>query len=215
MFFLYKKLLRYIKSNKYTYNPQRYYYESYIKKYKRLAGYYDLMELLTSKEELRTNEVITLMRGHAFDIKRENLFRKYKKPWSEFRIKILSITIDILIFKISLGGNPTHLEIHMTEGVVFYFKYCFSEYISYDDKHLIIEIIQDKYLDGREMSIDKNNIIDSSGTVLQIEDDVNFNIYYCNLNSIVFQRLRLHRKNYDKRMSKYEGKKVENLRKKL
>lgn len=57
--------------------------------------------------------------------------------------------------------------------------------------------------------------MDSSGTILQIEDSVNFNIYYCNLNSTVFQRLRLHQKNYDKRKSKQEAIKVEELKEKL
>jgi hypothetical protein len=158
MFFIVKKLVKFIKKDKSAYNPQRYYYESLFERYKSLSGYYNLIELLTSKEELKTNEVITLMPGYPFNMKREEVFRNYKNPWTKFRIRKLNLTIDILIYKIFLGGYPAHLEIHVTKDSLFYYKYAFSGDISKEDKQSIIEIIQNKYLDGNSMSIKQTKL---------------------------------------------------------
>ena len=216
MFFLVDTIIKKMRGKKKSdYNPRRYYYESLFERYKNLSGYYNLMEMLSTKSGLKSNETISLINGHSFNLERTLVFENFKNPWKKFRIKKLGLTIDIFIFKLFLGGYPAHLEIHMTKEHLFYFKYAFSGNISELDKQTMIEIIQNKYLNGCKIDISSQNIVDSSQTILQIEDGVNFNFYYSNLNSQVFQKLNRHKQNYDRRKSKEKEIKVEELRKKL
>jgi hypothetical protein len=192
---LFGKILNFLKKdNSISYYPRKYYYESMIDKYKDLSAYYNL-ELVNTKKSLFTNKAITLIKGQKFNLKRKQIIENFGKPRVKFRIREQSLIIDILIYKIYLGEYPIRLEIHMNKGNLYYYKYTFisKQTMTSEDKQKIISIIQDKYLQGSQIDIATQNIINKHKKVLQVEDDVNFKIYYMDLSSITFQRLSAYK----------------------
>lgn len=208
--------LKRINYNRNSYYSKKYYYESLYDSFRDLKGYYELL-VFESHNLLKTDKIISLLKGQAFNVRKNKILEKYKKPRIRFRIIEQSFEIDIFIYIINLGEHPVRLEIHLNKGLLFYYKYSFSqsENINCKHKQKIIKIIQDKYLHGAAIDITSQNIIDKNQTILKIEDNVNFNIHYANFSSATFKELMNYREYYERRVARKNKMKLRELKERL
>ncbi len=174
--------------------PRRDYFESIFDHYKDLSGYFTLPFTIPNNA-FKTDEAISLISGKNFELTKKEITQKFGVPRAKFRIRKDNLAINIYIFNLTLGEYPVRLEVHMNRNVLFYFKYSFSATINItkEDRLFILQIIKEKYLHKGALIKMPQTIFDKNQTLLQIVDDVNFEISYINLRSAALQELSNHR----------------------
>jgi len=86
---------------------------------------------------------------------------------------------------------------------LFLYTYTFS-YLNLEDKNEIIQILKEKYLEGKSKDIINNYIVDKNKNIILLEDSIDFSIYYSYKNNIALEMILEY---IDLKKVKDEGKK--------
>jgi hypothetical protein len=203
--------------NKYYHNIN-YYYQQLVEYYTDFSEYSRITDLYKKKELLATDQIISFQEDHLFNQKNKKQILKkirFKQALFKYRIKKNDLNIEIYFYKIKIGGFKVKLEIHFHERKMFYYNYTFTDYSNNQQLRDIIEIIQEKYLDGLPMDIYTQNIIDQDQTVLSIENTMELRIHYISTKSSIIQTLSNYKETSTNMKVKAREKKQNDLKNKL
>lgn len=205
-----------VKNRSSYYYPRYYYYERLVEHYKDLSEYYRIIAMFEAKTDLKTNEVITLIEKIKFDeITKRIILKKYRKPQFKYKIQEKYLQIEILFYKIYIGGYRVKLELHMYEHKLFYYNYTFTNNLNNQQRQEIIKIIQEKYLQDILFDASKQNIIDENHTQIHIENSLELKIHYLNTMNNAVQVMNIYKKTQENEKHKNTWKKRAELLKRL
>jgi len=185
------------------YYPRNYYYEKILDKYSDGHFYVNLINNLKKINEIETNTEIRLIDNKKLnEIVIKDIIRKYGKPNYKIICEDL-FEIKVLFYRQKLAYHKTKLEFHFCKNNLFLYTYTFS-YLNLEDKNEIIQILKEKYLEGKSKDIINNYIVDKNKNIILLEDSIDFSIYYSYKNNIALEMILEY---IDLKKVKDEGKK--------
>lgn len=152
--------------------PQRYYYESLVNKYRDVSSYEKLKEMVCKKQTVLATKGIY----KSYSFSKQDAYKRHGRSQYFFIINA-SLKMELLYYRIMLGGHKVKLEMHFKEDELFHCSYRFS-YLKDTQKQEIINIIEQKYFGGEHLDYRSNNISDVNKTTINIEDSIDFTINY-------------------------------------
>lgn len=213
---IFRNIFKKIKNSSSYYYPRYYYYEQLVERYKDLSEYYRIIAMLEAKTVLKTNEVIAIFEKIIFDkITKKTILKKYGKPQFKYKIQEKYLQIEILFYKINIGGYRVKLELHMYERKLFYYNYTFTNNLNNQQRQEIIKIIQEKYSQDSLFDASKQDIIDENHTQIHIENSLELKIHYLNTMNNAVQVMSIYKKNQENEKHKNTWKKRAELLKRL
>ncbi len=180
---------------KLDYYPRYYYYEILLDKYRDGLFYSNLINNLKKTDGIKTDTEIRL-----FDNKIPNevvindIIRKYGKPNYKIIYEDL-FEIKVLFYRQKLGEHKTKVEFHFFRNNLFFYTYTFP-YLNLENKNEIIQMIKEKYLEGKSEDIINNfitsnlsYIVDKNKNIILYNDSIDFSIYYYCDNKKIMEKI--------------------------
>jgi hypothetical protein len=132
---------------------------------------------LKNRIGVKTNTEIRL---HGYE-KKSNIYLKYivkKNGKPNYKATIENLAeVEILFYRIKFGDHKSRVEFHFFNNSLFFYSFTFSHHNGNCKKELI-QIINEKYLEGKPIDMNSNYIIDKNNNVIMLKDDVQTSIYY-------------------------------------
>lgn len=164
------------------------YYKRHLDESKSIEPYLKLINDLEYGTGVETNIEMQLF-DHKKDneISKKDVIRNFDRPNYSFVCEALK-EIEILFYRRKLGSHKTKLEFHFFKNKLFLYTYKFS-YLSSEDRKEIIEILDEKYLEKQNVSIQNSHIEDKNHNIIMLRDNLEFSIKYLDKNSIAFKTI--------------------------
>ncbi|MBL4660194.1 MAG: hypothetical protein JKY19_07545 [Alcanivoracaceae bacterium] len=173
-----------------NYSSREYYYKRLSEKNEGLSTYFDLMNV-THKKKVKTSTRLIHFEGKVSNqlMTIADVIDKYGKPQYKFFKKHLSLSITVLFYKLMFGSQKVKLELHFHNNLLFHYNTTFS-YLNNESKNLIINIFRKKYLNGDQLDIKNDCIVDSKNSSITFSDNMDFivNYSYC-MGSLFFKNI--------------------------
>jgi hypothetical protein len=125
------------------------YYNSLLSRYNEPTLYSNLLSDIKNKNKLVTNEEVLLIRNKPFyQTKTADVREKYGK--SDYYVKSkYPISKEIFFYRLVLAKHRVNLELHFYNKELFFYNYSFPCLKTFD-KHEIMRVIENKYLNGEK-----------------------------------------------------------------
>jgi len=170
-----KKTIFQLYYRKLGYDNKGHHYEQLLGKYNNIENYLQVYKDALEKKKICTSNEIFLKNNLEFDCTINKAERLYDKP--HYVIKnTTDHNINILFYRLLIGGQKVKCEMHFYEKRLFFFNYTFS-YVTDPDKELIIKVIHNKYLSD-SFDYQNENIIDKNGNIITINESHGLVINY-------------------------------------
>ncbi len=183
-----KKSLSNIFKPKDEYRHREYYYENLFNKYKDATSYQSIITKVKSKHNIVSQRMISFDDNPFEKVTKQNIVKLYGKP--SYQNKTDSVlNTELFFYRLIIGGHKVKLDMHFHNNHLFFYSYTFS-YLKEDEKLLIINLIEKKYLNGQHFDYKNFNITDNRHSVIHIIDAFDFTIdYISSITSDLFKNI--------------------------
>lgn len=180
-----KKLYRTSTSKSDTESLRSYYYQQLLEKCNNNDFNLELHKELESKNSICINDDILHNHKMKFGCSIHDVKRKFGLKAHYSVSSKINPTIDILLYRLMIGGQKVKCELHFFENSLFIFNYTFS-YLSSKSKEIISNLIFDKYLQ-RSFDFANQKITDGAGNTINVNDGNTFEINYVASGDVFFK----------------------------
>lgn len=108
------------------------------------------------------------------DLTKKDIISIFGKPNYQVAIQN-SIETSVFFYKQNFGNHNVKVEFHFFKDNLIFYVYTFSNLKNIKE---ITEVIKEKYLNGRDVDIINENIIDKNKNRIHIRNSVYFEVYY-------------------------------------
>jgi hypothetical protein len=196
------------------YYPRYRYYERLLEKYSDGTFYSRLIHKIKSVKGRETKTSINHIEHKPFkETSITDIIKKHGKPNYKIIYDDL-LNIKVLFYREKLGKHKTKLEFHFFNEQLFFYTYTFS-YLNNDDKNELVDILEEKYLEGEKIDMKGDFIVDDNNNIILINDKQDFSIYYICDNRIALESIKEHIDSIKKRARQEKSKYKKILYRKL
>lgn len=184
-----KKVKKHLQKRK-DYYFSRYYYRQLVDKYtSSISIYIKIANKINENEnEIFTKTPILNNTSITFNTTISKTKKKYGEPI--YLIENESIKeVTVLFYRIKFANQKVKCEFHFYKNKLFFVKYIFS-YLTDKTKESVLNILENKYLNGSKLNYNKDIIRDESNNKIFINEDSHFNIDYLAFDSDFFKEIK-------------------------
>jgi len=157
------------------YKSKKDYHSKTASQYERLEPYLNLYKDSAVKQQARTNIEIKFSKNLAFG----DSLKKAKSELGQSDYEVLdknSLGIEILVYKLLVGGIRVKCQLHFYKSKLFLFSYNFNN-PSNVKRNEIIKILNNKYLKAAH-DIELPIIVDNYNNCIMLKNNGQFEINY-------------------------------------